>query len=379
MIFFFRKSFSIIVHVIFRVPFNKIQDKMTRIKRYGSELGGYSIHRIPCPSNSANSPADRDVYLNNCMIADVSCLEREMTMPKRTIQIQSASSLGTLDNSLVIKSGERVLKIPYEDVWVLIVERHETSLSGRVLSDLADAGIGVLVCGRNHMPNGLLLPLGAHSRHAAIVEDQLAISKPLKKQLWKRIVVRKILNQARVAEMLDLGCFSKLREDAKGVTSGDATGREAVAASRYFRELIVDGSRRSSDIGACLDYGYAVLRAGIARSCVAGGWLVSRGIHHQNDLNAFNLVDDLIEPFRPLVDLLVMQGLEKWEWQLIPESKASLARLYEYQVEVSGRAYGLQAAIQLVVDSLRNAILEQDSSLLQLPEIMGLELVKGEE
>lgn len=290
-------------------------------------------------------------------------------MPRRTVCIQNPCRLSVKNRSLQIENAAGRAAVPLEDIWVLIVETHQATITTAALSAFSDEGIGVMTCGKDHMPNGLHLPIGAHSRHSAIVEDQLTISKPLKKQLWQRIVKAKILNQASCLDILGLPGADILRQHAAEVRSGDTTGREAVAAAAYFKRYLPDGSRRDSSYTAALDYGYAVLRGGIGRTAVAGGWLVSRGIHHNNDLNAFNLVDDLIEPFRPVVDLIVANLPD--EAELNTENKSKLAALFEQQVLIGKSVYMLQTAIERQLDTLKNAVLENDASLLELPSLMG--------
>lgn len=250
----------------------------------------------------------------------------------------------------------------------MILETHQAQISTRALSNIVDAGIGVMTCGTNHMPNGLLLPLGAHSRHAAIVEDQLLMSKPLKKRLWQRIVSAKIVNQALALEHLGMDS-SALMALSSQVRSGDTTSREAVGATMYFRKLLPSGTRREGPYAAALDYGYAVLRAGIARKAVSGGWLVSRGIFHSSDLNAFNLVDDLIEPFRPIIDMDVVRNDMR---ELTTDAKRILARVFERAVDLDGKIHSVQTAIEQEVDSLRCAIVKKDPLLLKLPKVSGL-------
>lgn len=259
---------------------------------------------------------------------------------------------------------------PLEDIWVLIIETHQAQITTAALSKLVDAGIGVMLCGDDHMPNGLLLPLGAHSRHAAIVDDQLAISKPLQKRLWQRIVQAKISNQAVVMDLLGLD-GSAVRAMAKDVLSGDASNRESVAASAYFKKVLPEGNRRNGPFTAALDYGYTVLRAGIGRTAVSGGWLVSRGIHHNNNLNAFNLVDDLIGPFRPVIDLLVIQGGLGGE--VTSETKRELAAIFEYLVRIPLGDVPLQVAIENELETLKVAVKAADASLLQLPVVIPLQ------
>lgn len=291
-------------------------------------------------------------------------------MPKRTICIQNPASLSIKDSALAIRmDGTLKGLVPLEDIWVVIIETHQAQITTAALSSLVDAGIGVMLCGEDHMPNGLLLPLGAHSRHAAIVEDQLAISKPLQKRLWQRIVKAKIANQAKVLDLIGLD-GSSLKVVEKEVQSGDTSNRESVAASAYFRLLTPKGGRRSGPLTPALDYGYTVLRAGIGRTAVSGGWLVSRGIHHCNNLNAFNLVDDLIEPFRPVVDLLVVErGLAR---ELGPDVKRELAAVFEYLVWTPQGRMPVQSAIELELDSLKAAVNAGDAALLQLPEVVPL-------
>jgi len=289
---------------------------------------------------------------------------------RRTICIQSPSKLSVRHSALCVEQdNETIAEIPLEDIWVLILETPQVRITSAALSHLATAGIGTMTCGSNHLPNGLLLPLGAHSRHAAIVDQQLAMSLPLKKRLWQRIVIQKIKNQAKVLELRGKDS-SALQRFAQAVQSGDKTNRESVAASVYFRHLIEQGTRRDGPFSAALDYGYAVLRAGIGREAVAHGWLVSRGIHHDNNLNAFNLIDDLIEPFRPMVDLLVLE--KDLVGNLTPEAKVQLASIFETLVEVDSKKVSIQYSIELELNSLRAAVVEKDASLLKLPATIPL-------
>lgn len=296
-------------------------------------------------------------------------------MAQRTILIQSKAHLCIKNGLLMITVDDRSSTIPLEDIWVVIVESHQTTMTVACMSQLNDAGIGVMICGRDHMPNGLMLPMGAHSRHARIVEDQLAMSLPFKKQLWKRIVQAKILNQAAVLTEMGLSA-GPLPSYAKTVLSGDTDNREGAAASAYFKALITEGTRRNSMQSSALDYGYSVLRAGIGRAAVGGGWLVSQGLHHHSVYNAFNLVDDLIEPFRPLVDLIVMSyGVAE---PLGQRDKALLARVFEHVMTIDGKRCGCQQCIETTLSSLRTAVLEKDPKRLLLPELKGLKMVTVE-
>lgn len=288
-------------------------------------------------------------------------------MAKQTITIQSPCKLSVSNNRLRIKNEEFERYISLNDIWVLILESHQVVVTVALLSALAEAGIGVVTCGTNHCPNGLHLPIGAHSRHSAIVEDQLQISAPLKKRLWQSVIQQKIINQ--IEALSRLGKASDRLEDyLMNVRSGDTTNQEAAAAGEYFRILLEGvGTRRASDYTAALDYGYAILRAGIARTCVAGGWLVSRGIHHDSDLNAFNLADDFIEPYRPFIDVMVFENNMT---ELTTPNKIKLTSVLSTEIQFENKNLLVQSAIEAMLDSFKRAVLQNDSSKLLLPSFL---------
>lgn len=294
-----------------------------------------------------------------------------------TVTICTPKYLCVQDNCLVIKDRheDKVLdKIPLSDIWVIIIDNPQVSITASLMGQVNDAGIGVLFCGSNHMPNGLALPIGAHSRHAEIVEHQLAISKPLRNQLWAKIVRRKIENQARALELCGgKPCdVEKILSYARDVQSNDKTHREGAAAGEYFSKLLPYGSRWTGPMTAPLNFGYAILRTGIAQCAVSHGWLVSRGIHHHSAENAFNLVDDLIEPFRAVVDLMVVK--ENLLAPLSRLNKDTLTKATSVLVLLDNKEMPVQTAIDVYCESLRRAIELKDSDQLLLPTLIGLEM-----
>lgn len=300
---------------------------------------------------------------------------------KQTVTIRNPRHLSLRDNRLIIREkdpvshGDTMLaQIPLSDIWVVIIDSPQITMTSALISEMNDAGIGVMYCGRDHMPNGLCLPLGAHSRHAEIVEYQLAIPKPLRNQLWKRIVVSKILNQARALELSggNATVVARIRDYAAGVHSDDRTRREAPAAADYFAAMLPYGTRREGPMAAPLDYGYAVIRVGIAQCAVSHGWLVSRGIHHHSADNAFNLVDDMIEPFRAAVDLLVVT--ENILDPLTPADKAKLTAVTSVIMHIDGKECPIQVAVDVFCESLHRAIELRDADMLLTPELIGLEM-----
>lgn len=294
-----------------------------------------------------------------------------------TVTISTPKYLCVQDNSLVIKERheDKVLdKIHLSDIWVIIIDNPQVSITASLMGQVNDAGIGILFCGANHMPNGLALPIGAHSRHAEIVEHQLAISKPLRNQLWTKIVRRKIENQARCLELCggSPSDVKKILGYARDVQSNDKTHMESAAAGAYFPKLLPYGSRWTGPMTAPLNFGYAILRTGIAQCAVSHGWLVSRGIHHHSAENAFNLVDDLIEPFRPAVDLLVVK--ENILAPLSRINKEALTKVTSVLVLVDDKEMPIQTSIDVFCESLRRAIELKDSDQLLLPTLIGLEM-----
>ena len=294
-----------------------------------------------------------------------------------TVTICTPKYLCVQDNCLVIKDRheDKVLdKIPLSDIWVIIIDNPQVSITASLMGQVNDAGIGVLFCGSNHMPNGLALPIGAHSRHAEIVEHQLAISKPLRNQLWAKIVRRKIENQARALELCGgKPCdVEKILSYARDVQSNDKTHREGAAAGEYFSKLLPYGSRWTGPMTVPLNFGYAILRTGIAQCAVSHGWLVSRGIHHHSAENAFNLVDDLIEPFRAVVDLMVVK--ENLLEPLSRLNKDTLTKATSVLVLLDNKEMPVQTAIDVYCESLRRAIELKDSDQLLLPTLIGLEM-----
>lgn len=294
-----------------------------------------------------------------------------------TVTISTPKYLCVQDRCLAIKERheDKVLdKIPLSDIWVIIIDNPQVSITASLMGQINDAGIGVLFCGSNHMPNGLALPIGAHSRHAEIVEHQLAISKPLINQLWAKITRRKIENQARALELCGgkPDDVEKILNYARDVQSNDKTHREGAAAGEYFSKLLPYGSRWTGPMTAPLNFGYAILRTGIAQCAVSHGWLVSRGIHHHSAENAFNLVDDFIEPFRAVVDLMVVK--ENILAPLSRTNKETLTKVTSVIVLLDDKEMPVQTAIDFYCESLRRAIELKDSDQLLLPTLIGLEM-----
>jgi CRISPR-associated protein Cas1 len=230
---------------------------------------------------------------------------------------------------IVSENQEEVGRIPLDDVAAVIVHAHGVTWSTNLIVALAERGGIMLLCGRNHAPVAVCLPLDGHHAQNGRMRAQWEASKPLTKQLWRKLVVAKIRWQAAVLEAngKPATAFDLL---ARRVGSGDPENVEAQAARRYWPLLMGDSFRRDHDAGGVnglLNYGYAILRSMCARAVVAAGLHPSIGVHHANRGNAFALADDLIEPFRPLADALTLRLLARGIDAVTPAAKRAFAGL----------------------------------------------------
>lgn len=268
-------------------------------------------------------------------------------MIKRTLEIsREPAHLSVRNEQLVLKrDGQTIGSVPCEDIGIVLVDHPQTTYTHGALAKLAESDAAVVICGRDHLPAAVLLPMVDHSQVVWRLDSQLAVSKPLRKNLWKQIVVAKIEAQARNLSE-DQPAKSKLLALAREVRSGDPTNVEAHAARVYWanwlattdvKALDTESFRRdpqAAGVNSFLNYGYAVLRAAIARAIVAAGLLPSLGLHHRNRSNPFCLADDLIEPLRPLVDDRVRELYRLGYDELNQPAKTALLELLTLRVAV---------------------------------------------
>lgn len=280
------------------------------------------------------------------------------------------------DQQLMIGNGETV-KIPLEDINCILLENQSVTISSYMLQCLADYGIALYVCDKKHLPNAVLLPLVRHSRHYKILKVQINLGKPLQKRLWQQVVVRKIQNQALCLKLLGMKGSDELMSMSREVQSGDRTHVEAKAAAFYFKNLYGIGFSRGDEniVNAALNYGYAIIRGIIARSIVCYGMEPSIGIFHSSELNSYNLADDMIEAFRPLVDLYVSKHFDVSEvdFALTPEIKRGLFGIINYDMLVKGEKRIVSNCIDMLVASYSSAIQGRRTEL-DLPELMQLQV-----
>lgn len=255
------------------------------------------------------------------------------------------------------EQGE-VGRVPLDDIAGVIVHAHGATWSGNLVAALAERGAPIVFCGANHMPIAVTLPLAGHHAQNARFQAQIGASKPLAKQLWRRIVSAKIAMQGSLLAARGVEGGQALAVMSRRVTSGDVENLEAQAARRYWPLLMGRDFRRDQDgggVNGLLNYGYAVMRACCARAIVGAGLHPTIGVQHSNRSNAFALADDLIEPFRPLVDALASEMALAGVTTLDPAGKRRFARLIAFDLRIGGEASPVSMAAVRLAQSLARA------------------------
>lgn len=281
-------------------------------------------------------------------------------MIKRTLYFGQAAYLSLRDGQLLIRlpAEEGSRSIPIEDIGVLILDHQQISITHGLMNALEAHKCALITCSASHMPSGLFLPLDAHSLQSERFQTQIEATLPLKKQLWQQTVRMKIQNQARVLEEVYAQPQANMLAWVKQVRSGDPDNLEARAAAYYWANLFPSlpkftREREESAPNALLNYGYALLRAVVARSLVSVGLLPTLGIHHHNRYNAYCLADDIMEPYRPYVDKFVQEIYEReYPESLTRDIKHRLLTIMEQDVVIDGITHPLSIATSLTASSL---------------------------
>ncbi|MAN62064.1 MAG: subtype II CRISPR-associated endonuclease Cas1 [Parvibaculum sp.] len=272
----------------------------------------------------------------------------------------------------VSEKSVEIGRLPLDDIAALIAQAHGLTFSNNLMIALAERGVPVVLCGANHMPAAFMWPVVGHHAQAGRMADQAAAPRPLKKRLWTQIVQAKIRGQGAMLAQAGLphGGFALL---ARKVKSGDPGNVEAEAARRYWPLLFGKEFRRNRSApgtNALLNYGYTVLRAGVARAVMASGLHPSLGLQHSSRVNAHVLVDDLMEPFRPLVDREVWRLCQTGLCDVTPETKAELARIMIVDVPTEAGLSPLMTAAERLCQSLGHAFSGEGTKLaLPLPSL----------
>jgi len=265
--------------------------------------------------------------------------------------------------------------IPIEDIGVVVLDHKQITITQGLMESLLANNCAVITCDKNHLPVGLHLPLCGNTVQSERFRQQLDSSLPLRKQLWQQTVQQKIYNQARVLETCRSMLVDNMMKWRRDVLSGDSSNLEGRAAVFYWKNLFpnVEGFNREREgipPNNMLNYGYAILRAVIARSLVASGLLPTLGIHHHNRYNAYCLADDIMEPYRPYVDELVLKYTDKYGYpeELSTEVKKELLGIPVVDVVINGQRSPLMIAATQTTASLARCF-SGESRKIAYPEI----------
>lgn len=291
----------------------------------------------------------RTLYFGSPAYSSVKLAQLEIRLP----QVENNETLSDYFKESVVK------RVPIEDIGVVVLDHKQITITQGAMSALLDNNVAVITCDEHRMPSGLMLPLDGNTTQSERFRDQIEASLPLKKQLWQQTIQAKILNQSTVLyRQRGLEC-GNMEAWAKQVKSGDSDNLEGRAAAFYWQNLFghIKGFRRDREgvpPNNLLNYGYAILRAVVARSLVGSGLLPTLGIHHHNRYNAYCLADDIMEPYRPYVDKLVAEIVDSGAdiTNLTKEIKGQLLSIPVLDVVINGRRSPLMIGVGMTTASL---------------------------
>ena len=304
-------------------------------------------------------------------------------MIKRTLYFENPAYLSLKNKQLAIKfpeiekndtlpdsfKAENIKTIPVEDIGVVVLDNKQITLTHGLIEALLENNCAIITCGSNRMPVGLLLPLEGNSVQSERFTAQIEASLPLKKQLWQQTIQAKIENQAAVLQKCRGAEIRNMLKWVDDVRSGDSDNIEARAAVYYWKNLFPDiegfiRGREEMPPNNLLNYGYAILRAIVARALVASGLLPTLGIHHHNRYNAYCLADDIMEPYRPFVDKLVVEIVtvetnndSPIPMELSKDMKSKLLQIPVLDVMMNGQRSPLMIAVGQTTASLAKCYL----------------------
>lgn len=270
---------------------------------------------------------------------------------------------------VVSESGEEIGRTPLDQITAIIVHAHGITWSNSLLADLGDMGVPVVLCGANHAPRSVLMPLDGHHGQGARIRAQWQAKAPMFKRAWKQVVAAKVVMQAAALDAVGQAA-APLNQMIRKITSGDSANVEAQAARHYWPRMMGDDFRRDQDRldeNALLNYGYTVLRSAAARAVIAAGLHPTIGIHHSNRGNAFALADDLMEPFRPLVDLAVRHLARENGAEVDTDAKQRLAHLIAVDLPLGDGMTPVSLALVKLATSLGQSF-ENGQLVLTLPK-----------
>jgi len=279
-------------------------------------------------------------------------------MIKRVLCFENPARLSLKLEQIVVELQDTTRTVPIEDVGVVVLDHKQITITHALIDALLANNCAIVTSNDKHLPVGLMLPLDGHNLQSERFREQIEASEPLKKQMWQQTVIAKILGQAHVLGMQQIE-HGNMFKWAKDVRSGDTDNMEARAAAYYWRNMFEKDSFIRDPQGLppnnLLNYGYSIVRAMMARALVGTGLLPTLGVHHHSRYDAYCLADDIMEPYRPFVDMKV---LERWNKggvtsDISSEQKRELLGITTMDVNISGHCSPMMLAIQTTAQSVQ--------------------------
>lgn len=295
-------------------------------------------------------------------------------MAWRTIVVENPAKVSFRDNKIVISQDEDKL-LPMEDIDSLVLDSYGICLTQNVITKLSEFGVNVVICNDKHLPSAMVTSYSQASRGVKVANAQLNMSVVAKKQLWRKNIIQKITNQAMVLEAFGYKS-DDLLDLARSVRSGDVGHNESIAARLYFDRLLWDSTRREPMwYNSALNYGYAIVRGEIARNVASRGLIAMVGINHHSELNQYNLVDDLIEAFRPVVDKYILEKVaiyhvgDKQDEKLTRDDRHRIIDILNENGIICSKECSVKHMVGKVVESFVKSILYDNVDELVLPGV----------
>ncbi len=298
-------------------------------------------------------------------------------MAFRTIEISHPAELHIKSGQLEITEEDGILSIPIEDIVQITMIGPDIRLSTMDLSILSQNKTAIMTLDQKYLPTALVLPFEGNARQSKLIHKQVELTAEKYLELWLQIIKQKISNQSRALSIMGRDGSEKVSSYLNKISFDNVDSQEAGAAKEYFANYHEGLNRRSDDpVNSRLNYGYAVVRSAIARGIVSVGAHPAFGIHHNSQLNPFNLADDLIEPFRPMVDLVAIEHLGTNE-RLNKAERRALACVLHNACMVGGTKMNILSAITEMCESLKRILYDGSDEDLQLPVILPIERMDG--
>lgn len=295
----------------------------------------------------------------------------------RTLEISHAAEIHIKEGQLEVTTEEGTIYVPIEDLNQIMVHGANIRLSTMDLSILSQNKVALMILDERYLPTAIVLPFEGHARQSKLMHAQVNTSSEKYLELWIQIIKQKISNQSRALSIMGLDGAEKISEYVSAVNDENVDYSEALAAKEYFSYYHEGFNRRTEDpINSRLNYGYAIVRSAITRKLVSTGFHPTFGLHHDSQLNAFNLADDLIEPYRAMVDLVAHNNIAS-NVQLTKSERRELAHVLHNACIIDGMKVSIMSAIDIMVASLKRIILDESKEKFKLPVIIPIESMEG--